>query len=58
MTAIFTISKGTKGYNIKCSNFNTYNAIEIPGFKVVKVMEELADTFNNTLKIGILFEME
>ena len=56
-TAIFTISKGIKGYNIKCAAFNAFNVIEIPGIKIFQAMEDLADFFNNTLKKGILFEI-
>ena len=58
MTVIFTISKGTKGYNIKNVAYNTYDYIEIPGFRIFQAMEELADTFNNKLRLGILFEVE
>lgn len=56
-TAIFTISKGHKGYNITCAAHSPYNYIEIPGFRIFQAMEELADTFNNKLKLGILFEV-
>ena len=56
-TAIFTISKGRKGYNITCAQYKPYEYIEIPGFKIFQAMEELADTFNNKLGLGILFEV-
>lgn len=56
-TAIFTISKGRKGYNITCNAHSPYNYIEIPGFRIFQAMEELADTFNNKLHLGILFEV-
>lgn len=57
-TAIFTISKGRKGYNVTCDAHSPYNYIEIPGCKLFLIMEELTDTFNNKLKLGILFEVE
>ena len=57
-TAIFTISRGNYGYNIKCTAHSDYNRIEVPGFVLHKAIEELSDIFNNTLKIGILFELE
>ena len=57
-TAIFTISKGTKGYNIKSAAYSSYNYIGIPGFRIFQAMEELADTFNNKLRLGILFAIE
>lgn len=56
-TAIFTISKGVKGYNIKSTQYSTYSQFEIPGFRIFQVMEDLADIFNNVLKIAILFEI-
>ena len=56
-TAIFTISRGSKGYNIKSSAFSAYDVIEIPGIKIFQAMTDLTDYFNNTLKIAILFEV-
>ncbi|MBQ8357365.1 MAG: hypothetical protein IJX39_06095 [Clostridia bacterium] len=56
-TAIFTISKGSKGYNIKSVAFSAYDVIEIPGIKIFQAMTDLTDYFNNTLKIAILFEV-
>ena len=57
-TIVFTISKGSRGYNIKNTEYSPYNYIEIPGCKIFKTMEELADTFNNKLNLGILFEID
>ena len=57
-TALFTISKGNYGYNIQCASYSKYNYLEVPGFVLPNAMAELADIFNNTLKIGILFEIE
>ncbi len=56
-TVIFTITKETKGYSIKCSNNSNYNMTGIPGCHLFRIMEELADTFNNHHKKAILFEM-
>ena len=56
-TVIFTITKGDKGYNITSVTHSPYNYIGIPGFRIFQAMEELADTFNNKLKLGILFEI-
>lgn len=56
--AIFTISKGSNGINIKSNRFNTYNRIEVPEAQLFKAMEELADIFNNVLAIGIEFVIE
>lgn len=56
-TVIFTISKGTRGYNIKNPTHSIYNFIEIPGFRIFQAMEELADIFNNKYNQAVLFEM-
>ena len=56
-TVIFTITKGSKGYNIFSLTHSPYNYTEIPGFRIFQAMEELADTFNNKLHLGILFEV-
>ena len=56
--AIFTISKGSRGINVKSKRFSTYNRIEVPEAQLFQVMEELADVFNNVLGIGIAFEVE
>lgn len=57
-TAIFTISHGIKGYNIKCKAFNTYNRYNIQKSEIITTMEQLADIFNNVLEIGIMFVVE
>ena len=57
-TIVFTISKGAKGYDIKNAEYTPYSYIGIPGFRIFQAMEELADTFNNKLRLGILFEVE
>lgn len=57
-TIIFTISVSDRGYSIKNSEYSAYNYINIPGIKIYWAMEELADTFNNKLGLGILFEIE
>ena len=57
--AIFTISRGLTGrVNVKSKRFSTYNRIEVPEAQLFRVMEELADIFNNVLKIGIEFVVE
>ena len=57
-TIIFTISRGDYGYNIKNPEFSSYNRIEVPSIVLHKAIDELADIFNNTLNLGILFEIE
>ena len=56
-TVVFTISRGHYGYNIKNAKYNTYNRIEVPGIVLAQAITELTDIFNNTLKLGILFEV-
>ena len=57
--AIFTISRETAGMvNVKSKRYNTFNRIEVPEAQLFRVMEELADIFNNVLKIGIEFVVE
>lgn len=57
--AIFTISRGQAGrLNVKSKRFNTYNRNEIPENQLFRVMEELADIFNNVLGFGIEFVIE
>ena len=57
-TAIFTITPTMKGtYNIKSKAFNRYNQIDISRDCLFSAMNQLADVFNNVLKIGILFEI-
>lgn len=57
--AIFTISRGTAGrVNVKSKRFNTYNRNEVPEAQLFQTLEELADIFNNVLKIGIEFAVE
>ena len=58
MNAVFTISKGVKGFNITNKRFNTYNKYEVPASELFKAMTELADIFNNVLEVAILFEVE
>jgi hypothetical protein len=56
-TAVFTITKDGKLYNLKCKAFNTYNRIGITQVELFNEMEYLTDTFNNLLNVGILFEI-
>lgn len=56
--AIFTISKGIRGIDVKSKRFNTYNRVEVPESQLFHVLAELADIFNNALGIGIEFEIE
>lgn len=56
-TAIFTILRGTKGYDLKCKAFNTYNKYGLKSDELLTAMEILADTFNNSLDMAILFEV-
>lgn len=55
---VFTITKGEKGYNIKSIPFAKYNEYEVKAVDLYKRMSELANHFNNDLKLGILFEVE
>lgn len=56
-TAVFTITQEAKGVSLKSKRYNTYNRINIPEKDLFKAMNELADIFNNVLKLGILFEV-
>lgn len=57
-TVVFTVMKNGDGtYRIFCKNgFNTYNKYDAKD--LYKAMVELADVFNNVIKMGILFEVE
>lgn len=57
-TAVFTISKNSKGYNITSKKFNLYNKIGVPANQLFEAMEELTDTFNNVIGYAILFEID
>ena len=57
-TAIFTISKSGRRYNIKSKQFNTYNKIDVPETELFNALEELSDVFNNVLDYAILFEID
>ncbi len=57
-TAVFTISKNGKGYNITSKKFNLYNKISIQANQLFEAMEELTDTFNNVIGYAILFEID
>ena len=57
-TAIFTISKSGRRYNIKSKQFNTYNKIDVPATELFEALEELTDVFNNVIGYAILFEIE
>lgn len=56
-TAVFTITKGDKGYNIKSKRYNLYNCYNVKEDDIFTAMQRLTDTFNNALEIGILFEV-
>ena len=56
--AVFTISKGAKGYDIKCKAFNTYNRYGLAKDEIFTAMEQLADVFNNVLEIAVVFDVE
>ena len=61
-TVVFTIMKNTDGafkgtYRIFCKNgFNTFNRYDVRD--LFKAVTELANIFNNDIKMGILFEVE
>lgn len=57
-TVIFTITKNGNGtYKVFCKNgFNTYNKYDAKD--LYNTMVELADVFNNVIKMAILFEIE
>lgn len=57
-TAVFTITVSNGLYNIKCKEYNLYNQIGVSRDCLFTAMSQLADVFNNVLKIGILFEVE
>lgn len=56
-TAVFTITKDGKLYNLKCNSAKNYNRIGITQAELFNEMEALTDTFNNVLEIGVLFEI-
>ena len=57
-TVVFTVMKNGDGtYRIFCKNgFNTFNRYDVRD--LFKAMTELANIFNNDIKMGILFEVE
>lgn len=57
-TAIFTIVKGARGYDIKCKAYNTYNRYGLAKDEIMTAMEQITDVFNNVLEIAVLFEVE
>ena len=57
-TATFTLSKGTKGYDIKCKAFNTYNRYNLAKDEIFTAMEQISDVFNNVLEIAVVFDVE
>lgn len=57
-TAVFTIMVSNGLYDITCKKFNLYNQIGVSRDCLFTAMRQLADVFNNVLKIGILFEVE
>lgn len=56
--AVFTISKGASGLDLKCKNYNTFNRYNIPEGILFRVMTELTDIFNNIIGVAIVFEVE
>ena len=60
-TAVFTITREEKTtgwyYTLKCKAFSQYNRVDIHEKRFYETMEELADTFNNVIGVGILFEI-
>jgi hypothetical protein len=57
-TATFTISNGTKGYDIKCKAFNAYNRYNLAKDEIFTAMEQISDVFNNVLEIAVVFDVE
>lgn len=61
-TATFTITRHEKTtgwyYTLKCKAYNQYNKYDVHEKLLYEAMEELADTFNNVLGVGILFGVE
>lgn len=56
-TAVFTITKDGKLYNLKSKAFNRYNRVGITQAELFNEMEHLTDVFNNILNVGVLFEI-
>ena len=56
--AVFTISKGSNGLDLKCKNYNVFNRFNIPEGTLFKAMTELADIFNNIIGVSIVFEVK
>ena len=56
-TAVFTITRDGKLYNIKCKAFNSYNLIGITQAELFNEMEILTDVFNNVLNVAVMFEI-
>lgn len=62
--AVFTITENDKGFsigntlNITSEKYNTYNRYDVRKADLFAAMSELADIFNNVIKIGIAFVVE
>lgn len=57
-TVVFTITKDGKGFNITSKKANRYNCYCVSQERLFDELSELADIFNNTYNIGVLFEIE
>lgn len=55
--AVFTITKGANGLDLKCKHYNTFNRYNIPESILFKAMNEIADIFNNIIGVAIVFEV-
>ena len=56
-TATFTISKGTRGVDLKCMRYNTFNRFNVPEATLFKAMAEISDIFNNIIGVAVIFEV-
>lgn len=56
--AVFTISRGDDGMDIKNQRYKSYNCIGVAEEELFAAMSALADKFNNELGIGIVFDVE
>lgn len=62
--AVFTITENDKGFstgntlNITSKKYNTYNRYDVRKADLFAAMCELADIFNNVIKVGINFVVE
>ena len=55
---VFMISETENGYDIKTKGLSFYNRYNVPKDKLFDTMTELADIFNNDVKVGISFCVE